>query len=284
MKHFLAIAAILITGAASAQTITRKAEFKKGQQIESNSTMKMVMSMEMMGQKFDVVNDYKFTSAIGVTDVTAAENKLSTTLKHVIMNMQAGPQNMSYDSDKQEDANSEIGKAFSGKLNTPVNIATDKKGMITSSDEKPDPASDMMNEMGGGMGESMTKVGSSLEIIANIPSGKTLKSGDTWVDSLTEAKTNSKYVLNYRVVSIQNGEANITFGGTISRSGELQQGGMTMNMELNGLIKGEYTMEAATGLIKTKKVNVEGDGKMDAMGQEIPFKMKVDSDAVLNRK
>ncbi len=284
MKHFLAIAAVLITGAASAQTISRKAEFKKGQQIESNSTMKMVMSMEMMGQSFDVVNDYKFTSAIGVTDVTASENKLSTTLRHVVMNMQAGPQNMSYDSEKPEDANSEIGKAFSSKLNTPVNVVTDKKGMITSSDEKQDPATDMMNDMGGGMGESMTRVGSSLEIIANIPAGKTLKSGDTWIDSLTEEKTNSKYVLNYRVISIQNGEAKITFGGTISRSGELQQGGMTMNMELKGLVKGEYALEAATGLIKTKKVNVEGDGKMDAMGQEIPFKIKVDSDAVLSRK
>ena len=284
MKQFLAIAAVLITGAASAQTISRKAEFKKGQHIEATSSMKMVMTMEMMGQSMDMVNNYKFTSKVGVTDVTATDNKLSTTLTRVVMDMQAGPQTMSYDSDKKEDADSELGKAFSGKLNTPVNITTDKKGMITASDEKADPASDIMNDMGGGMGESMTKIGTSLEIIANLPSGKTFKAGDTWVDSLTDPKTNAKYVLNYRVVSIQGTDATVTFGGTVGRSGEMQQGGMTMNMDLKGLLKGEYTMETASGLVKTKKLNLEGEGKLETMGQEIPFKIKVDSDAVLNRQ
>ena len=284
MKQFLAIAAVLITGAASAQTISRKAEFKKGQHIEATSSMKMVMTMEMMGQSMDMVNNYKFTSKVGVTDVTATDNKLSTTLTRVVMDMQAGPQTMSYDSDKKEDADSELGKAFSGKLNTPVNITTDKKGMITASDEKADPASDIMNDMGGGMGESMTKIGTSLEIIANLPSGKTFKAGDTWVDSLTDPKTNAKYVLNYRVVSIQRTDATVTFGGTVGRSGEMQQGGMTMNMDLKGLLKGEYTMETASGLVKTKKLNLEGEGKLETMGQEIPFKIKVDSDAVLNRQ
>ncbi|QEC42177.1 DUF6263 family protein [Pseudobacter ginsenosidimutans] len=284
MKQFIAIAAVLITGAASAQTITRKAEFKKGQQIESTSSMKMVMTMEMMGQSMDMVNNYKFTSKVGVTDVTATDNKLNTILTRVVMDMQAGPQTMSYDSDKKEDADSEFGKAFSAKLNTPVNITTDKKGMITASDEKADPASDIMNDMGGGMGESMSKVGTSLEIIANLPEGKTFKTGDTWIDSLTDPKTNAKYVLNYRVVSIQGANATISFGGTVGRSGEMQQGGMTMNMDLTGLLKGEYTMETASGLVKAKKLNMEGEGKLETMGQEIPFKIKIDSDALLNRQ
>ncbi|WP_127130950.1 DUF6263 family protein [Pseudoflavitalea rhizosphaerae] len=284
MKQFIAIAAVLITGAASAQTISRKAEFKKGQQIESTSSMKMVMTMEMMGQSMDMVNNYKFTSKVGVTDVTATENKLNTILTRVVMDMQAGPQTMSYDSDKKEDADSEFGKAFSGKLSTPVNITTDKKGMITASDEKADPASDIMNDMGGGMGESMSKVGTSLEIIANIPAGKTFKTGDTWIDSLTDPKTNAKYVLNYRVVSIQGADATVSFGGTVGRSGEMQQGGMTMNMDLKGLLKGEYTMETASGLIKAKKLNLEGEGKLETMGQEIPFKIKIDSDALVNHQ
>jgi hypothetical protein len=43
-------------------------------------------------------------------------------------------------------------------------------------------------------------------------------------------------------------------------------------------------METGTGLIKSKKVNLEGEGKLEAMGQEIPFKMKIDTDAVLTRK
>lgn len=284
MKQFIAIAAVLITGAASAQTISRKAEFKKGQQIESTSSMKMVMTMEMMGQSMDMVNNYKFTNKVGVTDVTTTDNKLSTTLTRVVMDMQAGPQTMSYDSDKKEDADSELGKAFSGKLNNPVNITTDKNGMITASDEKADPASDIMNDIGGGMGESMSKVGTSLEIIANLPEGRTFKTGDTWADSLTDPKTNAKYVLNYRVVSIQGADAIVAFGGTIGRSGEMQQGGMTMNMDLKGLLKGEYTMETASGLIKAKKLNMEGEGKLETMGQEIPFKIKIDSDALLNRQ
>ncbi len=99
----------------------------------------------------------------------------------------------------------------------------------------------------------MSKVGTSLEIIANLPAGKSFKAGDTWVDSLTEQKSNAKYVLNYRVVSVEGSEAKVSFGGTVGRNGELQQGGMTMNMDLKGLLKGEYTMETGTGLIKSKK-------------------------------
>lgn len=282
MKQFIAIAAVLITGAASAQTITRKADFKKGQQIETNSTMKMVMTMEMMGQSMDVVNSYKFTNKVGVTDVTATENKLTSTLTHVVMDMQAGPQSMSYDSDKKEDANSQLGEAFNGKINKAYNVTTDKKGMITASDDNnTGEAADMIGSMSGGMGESMTKVGTSLEIVANLPAGKNLKAGDTWVDSLTDPKTSSKFVINYRVASIQNGVATISFGGTVSRSGEMQQGGMTMNMDLKGLLKGDLVTDIASGLIKTRKMNMEGDGKMEMMGQEIPFKMKIDTDTAL---
>lgn len=284
MKHFIAIAAVLITGAASAQTITRKAVFTKGQQIETSSTMKMVMSMEMMGQSMDMVNSYKFTSKIGVTDASAAETKLTNTLTHVVMDMQAGPQSMSYDSDKKEDSSSQFAESFNGKLNTPVNVTVNNKGMITASDEKEiKGGEDMFGSMSGNVGESMSKVGSSLELIANLPE-RALKVGDTWVDSLTDQKPQSKFVLNYRVVSIQGADAQISFGGTVSRSGEIEQAGMTMNMDLKGLLKGEYTMEVATGLVKTRKMNMDGDGKLAMAGQEIPFKMKIDTDTNTTKK
>ncbi|MGN6417708.1 MAG: DUF6263 family protein [Pseudobacter sp.] len=284
MKHFIAIAAVLITGAASAQTITRKAVFTKGQQIETSSTMKMVMTMEMMGQSMDMVNNYKFTNKVGVTDASAAETKLQNTLTRVVVDMQAGPQSMSYDSDKKEDSSSQFAEAFRDKLNTPTNVTINNKGMITASDEKETKAGDdMIGSMSGNVGESMTKVGSSLEIIANLPE-KALKAGDTWVDSLTDQKTQSKFVLNYRVVSIQGADAQISFGGTVARSGEIEQAGMTMNMDLKGLLKGEYTMEVATGLVKTRKMNMDGDGKLAIAGQEIPFKMKIDTDTNTAKK
>lgn len=284
MKHFIAIAAVLITGAASAQTITRKAVFTKGQQIETSSTMKMVMTMDMMGQSMEMVNNYKFTNKVGVTDASPAETKLTNTLTKVVVDMQAGPQSMSYDSDKKEDSSSQFAEAFKGKLNNPVKVTVNNKGMITASDEKDTKeAEDMMGSMSGNIGESMTKVGSSLELIANLPE-KALKAGDTWVDSLTDQKTQSKFLLNYRVVSIQGADAQISFGGTVTRSGEIEQGGMTMNMDLKGLLKGDYTMEVATGMVKARKMNMDGDGKLAIAGQEIPFKMKIDTDTNSTKK
>ena len=284
MKHFIAIAAVLITGAASAQTITRKAVFTKGQQIETSTSMKMVMTMEMMGQSMDMVNNYKFTSKVGITDASAAETKLTNTLTRAVVDIQSGPQSMSYDSDKKEDSTSQFADAFRGKINNPTNVTINKKGMITASDEKETKeGEDMFGSMSGNVGESMTKVGSSLEIIANLPE-RTLKAGDTWVDSLTDQKTQSKFVINYRVVSIQGADAQINFGGTVTRSGEVEQAGMTMNMDLKGLLKGDYTMEVATGLVKNRKMNMDGDGKLGVAGQEIPFKMKIDTDTNSTKK
>ena len=284
MKHLIAIAAVLITGAASAQSISKKVVFKKDQQLEAQSNMKMTMSMEMGAMSMDMVNNYKFTSQINVADVTSAENKLTLKTLRIVADIQAGPQSMSYDSQKPDSGSAELGQQLSKRLNTTYHITADKNVRITASDDDDAAkAADMVSTISGNLGESMSLVGTRLDIIAAMPD-KSLKVGDTWTDSLIDAKTKGKFVLNYKVVSIQGNEAKISFGGLIDRSGEIQQQGMTMNMEIKGLMKGEYSFDTATGIIKTKTGNMDGDGKIEIAGQEIPFKMKVDSDATITRK
>lgn len=285
MKHLIAIAAVLITGAASAQTISKKVVFKKDQQLESQSNMKMNMTMEMAGMSMEMVNNYQFTNQIRVTDVTPAEIKLTQKASRIIAEIQAGPQSISYDSQKPEDSTSQLAEVFSKRINTVYHITADNNGKIVASDDaEAAKAADMMSSVSGSLGESMSLVGTNLEIIAALPVAKKLKAGDTWADSLIDAKANSRFLMNYKVLAIQGNEAQISFGGTLDRAGEIQQQGMTMNMEIKGLLKGEYSFDTATGIIKTKKTNLDGDGKIEMAGQEIPFKMKVASDVVLNRK
>ncbi|NML20588.1 hypothetical protein HHL16_06870 [Pseudoflavitalea sp. G-6-1-2] len=285
MKHLIAIAAVLITGAASAQTITKKVVFQKDQQLETQSSMKMNMTMEMGGMSMEMVNSYQFTNQITVTDVTPAEIKLSQKASHIVADVQAGPQSASYDSQKPADSTSQLAEVFGKKIKTTYHLTVDKNGKITASDDTDAAkAADAITSITGSVGESMSLVGTNLEIIAALPAGKKLKAGDTWTDSLIDAKANSRFLMNYKVLAIQGNEAQIGFGGTLDRAGEIQQQGMTLNMTIKGLLKGEYSFDTATGLIKTKKTNMDGDGKIEMAGQEIPFKMKVDSDLTLSRK
>jgi hypothetical protein len=110
MKKLLFIPLSLVTVFVSAQTLNRKVVLSQGQQIERVADVKMNFSMDMMGQSIDMNMSNGTTSLVEVKTASAKENALTSTVKRMLMTMNGMGQEMTYDSDKKEDADSEIGK------------------------------------------------------------------------------------------------------------------------------------------------------------------------------
>lgn len=287
MRKLLFIVPIFITGIVSAQNLTRKAVFSKGQQLEKASVMKMTINMEMMGQSLEIANDNTITSAVEVKSTTDAAYNLASTVKRVTARASSAGQEMTYDSDKPEDANNELGKAIGGKVGKTNNITVDKKGFVTASDDTTqtdaEKAAGLMGGIAGATANPGTQVGGSFELIGNIPD-RALKAGDTWSDSTSEKGAQGKVVNHYKVVSITGNEALISMDGTVARSGEMEQNGMTLNMNMTGTSKGDFTMEVGSGLVKKRSLVIDATGSLEAGGQSIPFTMKLITEEAVTKK
>ena len=285
MKKLLFIPLSFSIVLVQAQSLSRKAVFAKGQQLERVASVNMTFGMEMMGQSLDMKNNNTITSLVEVKNASAKDYAIATTVKRVVSSMSGMGQEMNYDSDKKDGNSNEMGQRMGEMVGKTKNVTIDTKGIIVASDDST--GNDLAEKAGGFMSmtgsltNTATKPGSSYDLVANLPE-KALKTGDSWIDSTVSGQ--GKAVTNYKVLEIKGDEAIISMDGTISQSGEMENNGMTINMNINGTSKGQYTMEVATGIIKKRNATMDATGTMEVAGQSVPFTMKLIMDEGVVKK
>ena len=97
--------------------------------------------------------------------------------------------------------------------------------------------------------------------LANIPA-KGIKVGESWNDSTSDE--NGKTFTTYTLKEVNGGNGLVTLSANSAISREMEQQGMTMQMEMTGTTIGEYTFELATGIIKTRKATTKASGTIDS--------------------
>jgi hypothetical protein len=201
------------------------------------------------------------------------------------MNMNAMGQDMKFDSDKKEDMDGQLGQAFKGKIGVPREFTVSNQGIITalkSKTEKKDDGGGMMGGMmSGAMGDAEEKEGSAFHSLANIPS-KGVKVGESWTDSTTD--DNGKTLTTYTLKEVNGGNGVVTLSSNSAISRELEQQGMTMQMEMKGTTTGEYTFEVATGIVKSRKATTKATGTIDVAGQSVPVNIETTVLSTINKK
>ena len=263
----LLLSLLLLTATTSfSQTFTDKIVLSKGQKLSTSTTTSGTTSMEMMGQNMETVSESSGTTTIEVKDVTATGYKVTSTTNKLKIKTKMMGQEMNYDSDKKEDANSEIGKALGDKLKPVDEEITfsgkglDKKG--ATEEESMQKAMESLN----GSGDN----GAAANFIL-IPAGK--KAGDVWVDS---SNANGLSVNNTYTLQKLNGNEATVIVNTVSKLNKnvtAQGADVTINMS----VKSSTTdiVDVATGLVKEKKTTAEGTGNISAGGQEMPMTTKM---------
>ncbi|NII23726.1 hypothetical protein HB364_01445 [Pseudoflavitalea sp. X16] len=283
MKKLLFIPLALSTVFVSAQSLSRKAVFAKGQQLERVAAVKMNFSMEMMGQAISFDNNNTITSLVEVKNATAKDYAIESTVKRVVMSMSGMGQEMNYDSDKKEETTNEMTKKMKEMVGKVSHLTVDTKGIIVASDDTSNAGekADGFMGMANSFANTGHKPGKNYDLVADLPE-KAVKAGDTWADSSVSKE--GKTTTNYKVLEVKGAEAIVDLDGTMTQSGETEANGMTVNLSINGKIKGQYTMDVASGIIKKRIATMDATGTMDMAGQSIPFTMKVTMDEGIARK
>lgn len=265
MKKFFVLAGILLAIQVSGQTVSQQVGLKKGDKFKSVNKMEIVITQEVMGQVMEVFVNSNTTNSVDIKENNSNGIKLTSSLTHFKMDVDAMGQEINMDSENQDQ-----GGEFSKLLNVPNDYSLDKSGKITEVKKNtPDIEAGGMGDMGS-MGE-VEKVGEVFSLIANVPA-KGVKVGDSWTDS-TEAdgvKSVNKYVLK----EVKDGIGTVEFNTDLKMSRQMQQQGMDMFMNLSGKGTGQYSFDVKTGIIRSKTLNTNASGTVDVMGQQIPMSIE----------
>lgn len=285
MKKLLLVAAMISTIMATAQTVTKKVGLAKGQQLEQLSHIKMNMTQEMAGQSMEIKMESDITNVVEVKNAASNSFEVANTIKKVLMNMNAMGQDMKFDSDKKEDMDGQMGQAFKGKIGVPREFTVNNEGIITSlknTAEKKDEAGGMMGGMmSGALGDAEEKEGAAFNSLANIPA-KGVKVGESWKDSTSD--DNGKTFTTYTLKEVTGGNGVVTLSANSAMNRELEQQGMTMQMDMKGTTTGEYTFDVATGIIKSRKATTKASGTIDVAGQSVPVNIETTVSSTINKK
>ena len=255
--------ALLLIGSLSFAQAPKKIQLASGQKIEivmsNNSVTDLGMGMQM-------TNNSTVTNKMVVTAEDDNNFELSSTITRMQMTMEGMGQNMTFDSDKKEDMESEMGQGLGDNLNKAETVKINKvsgKQEKTKVEEKKE--GNPMAGMSGMMGSEHES-----DLVFLIPTDK--KIGDTWSEENKEKDLTTKR--SYTLKSIDNNIATVTLTGSIDGTMEQEVQGNNMNMTINTKMTGDLTVNIATGLVIKKNIVSDINGSIDMMGQQMPISSK----------
>jgi len=175
---------------------------------------------------------------------------------------------MTFDSDKKEDVDGQIGQALKDVLNKPIDGSLSVKGKVIQSDNG------AVNESAASLiGDNLNDVYAEI-FFAVSPS---LKAGDVFTDTTGLSTPGDSKKFTYTVQSVTAGIATIAFTGsqTLKKEKKVQGMDAVINGQVN--FSGSFAVDVKTGVITNKKTTAEGKGTTDVMGQSIPYTLKQDA-------
>ena len=271
MKNLILFIFLFIGLGAVAQkqnSYTNKIILKLGQKINvittNTSDADLGMSMQMKNNSINA-------NTITVTGENEVDFKLINTLTKLKLSIEAMGQSQNFDSEKEEDKNSEIGKALSETIGKSINVNVNKlSGNPTfeikdAGPEKPEsnPLEGLMSSFGS---EDPSISGAFLLVPAST------KIGGSWTvkDSTNEKKSVKTYTIN----NIVNNLASISFLSEINSNNIVEMSGTQMEMAIRTNSTGTLITNLKSGLVSERSVLSDISGTMNVQGQSMPITAK----------
>jgi Family of unknown function (DUF6263) len=238
---------------------------KNGQKFKVENTMKVNNTAEVMGQTMETNMTSNNTTLYEIKSQSSDGIDLTATITTMVVNASTMGQEMSFDSEKKDNSGP-MADMLSPRINKGKSITLDNKGTIVKQDETED--------MGGqaamlGMSDANS---TSTDLFIPALAGKTLKAGDSFDDvaSFKKDKYSSRDSGTYKVTSVENGIANISYTGTQAVVATGEQMGMEMTTNSTNTVKSEYQVDVKTGIVLAKATVIESNVSVDVAGMTIP--------------
>jgi ACT domain-containing protein len=274
MKQFFLLFAVTISATSFAQL-----NFQKNQKLEVVTETKRTSSMELMGQSMESTVNSTMTTVYDVKDVSATGSTLEHKVKRLVFNANAMGQSQSFDSEKQEDMNGEMGKMLEKSIKNKYTVSLDPRGKVSAvktDDTNGNKDETMMAQIISsqlGLNLAGPKVGtpSPFFILPN----RSLKQGETWTDTIS--MEGEKRILTYTVSSITDATINLDYNEETNVDTKMEIMGTQADLKSKSKGKGSITVDKKTGILKTMTVVSDVEGNIEAQGQTIPNKDKVNT-------
>lgn len=274
MKQLLLTGLVALSLPALAQT-GNKIKFNKGATLEVSTQLTTTTKLEVMGQSMET----KATSGVTQTYMVTGASNGNTTMEHHLSRIQFNAnsgmgQDISFDSDKPEDKNSEIGKQLQKTLASKYVMTVDPYGMVVSvkadsaSTSGSDGAAMLLSQID--VGTDVPKAGDAtiFKVLPNHP----VKKGESWTDS--SSNESGKRVVNYTVSNITPTEVILTYTENATLQTTQQVMGFDTKISSTSTGTGKVVVDKATGLLKEKTDNVDSKENIEAQGQSMPATSK----------
>jgi len=259
--------AICFSTAITAQT-TGTLKLIKGQKYVVENKLSTSSSTQVQGQAMESTADVATVYNIEVKDKTDNNINLSNTISNIKMNMSMMGQNITFDSDKKEDMDGNIGSTLKDFINQPKNVIIDHAGNV-----KPSTDTSTVSGLAKQLDFDASGYGAELAFLA-LP--KNPKVGDTWTDSNSGDSSMAKSIA-YTIKEINGNVATVSFTGTVTTQKTIEQQGMEIGTKTKGKIAGEEKVDVKTGVVQSNNSTTEASGTVSAMGQDFPTSTKVTS-------
>lgn len=286
MKKAVLSALVVFSLAAQAQKVSNKLQFQKGQKLEMLTTVKS--ASQLMGQSIDA--NIISTRVLDVADVAAGNTTIASKMKRLQVTFDGMGQNTTFDSDKEEDRNGQMGQALNKVLKNTYTMTVDPYGKITAvkadadnPNNKTDSSADSQDMMSGMMegmldGFGLPEVGDATDF-AILPA-KEVSKGDTWTDT-TSSDADVKRKATYTVADINSNEIVLDYTEDVATKTTKENMGMQVEIDKHDKNTGKITLDRKTGLLKQKTVTTETTGTASVMGQDIPLDTKATTTVVV---
>ena len=271
-RQIFTLIGTLLTVALFAQNPTTKVLLSKGQKIVVTTAVTITSSMGPgLETNLSSVNE----NLLEVKNIADKNSTISSTLTKLKLSMEMPGNTSSYDSEKKEDQNSEMGKGMSEKLNKVTDVTIDNANGIALPATKPEPKKDadeanpmqgMMNMLGESASDEAVVSGS----FQLIPPGK--KTGNTWSDSTIEKDLKVRRTYNFKSVADTGSVLQLTTA--IESTGTMEMMGMSVEVNTTTTTTSDIVFDIATGLVKRKSTEANVTGNMQVMGQAMPISAK----------
>lgn len=261
MRLILIISFLSITITGTSQKTEPRVFLNKGQKLlvktTSSQDADMGMGMEMKNASSSSYN-------LVVLDAGKDNYTVTNTLTGLKISVDFMGQSTSYDSDKKEDADSELGKSVKN-LNIPDTViisnntasVTYKKQADTATLDGSNPFESMFESLSSNDGRIVD------ELFLVIPAG--LKTGDKWYDSSSTATIKS--VKEYELQSVDNGIARIKTFFKVDNNSQVELQGMQVTISMTTQSTGTIITDTKTSIVSKRTATAQINGSLELMGQ-----------------
>jgi len=267
MKRSLLLGTLLI----SANLFAQELPLQKGQKVEIVVTTNQDMDMSSMGMQMQ--NKTVTQTKVEIKDFIKDSIVSAVTVTRMQISLDMMGQQISFDSDKPEDKDSEMGKEVSDKIGKEILVYSNK----TSGKGRADKVSEVETADKNPLA-SIMKPGNVLDESGTIESlfflaAKGKKEGDTWTD--TSSVNGNKETKTYSIKSIKDGITLISLFTSIQTSTVTEAEGMQMDINMNVKTEGEFSIDSKSFMMKKSTSVSDIDGTIGVMGQSMPMSSKV---------